>query len=110
MTSELIQHNCLNNIHRKTLALESFLTKGAGLNACNFIKKKLRHRRYPVTFSKFLRTPPVAASSRLLGPPEMRKQKVQCRGGSRTAATSKMERFVILVNDWKPLTIITKLS
>ena len=32
------------------------------------------------------------------------------RGGSRTAATSKMERFVIIVNGWKPLTIITKHS
>ena len=32
------------------------------------------------------------------------------RGGSRAAATSKMERFVILVNGWKPLTIITKHS
>ena len=29
---------------------------------------------------------------------------------SRTAATSKMVRFVILVNDWKPLIIITKCS
>ena len=27
------------------------------------------------------------------------------RGGSRTAATSKMERFVIIVNCWKTLTI-----
>ena len=32
------------------------------------------------------------------------------RGGSRAAATSKMERFVITVNGWKPLTIITKHS
>ena len=32
------------------------------------------------------------------------------RGGSRTAATSKMERFVIIVNGFKPLTIITKCS
>ena len=32
------------------------------------------------------------------------------RGGSRTATTSKMERFVIIVNGWKPLTIITKSS
>ena len=32
------------------------------------------------------------------------------RGGSRIAATSKMERFVIIVNGWKPLTIITKRS
>ena len=30
--------------------------------------------------------------------------------GSRTAATSKMEHFVIIVNGWKPLTIITKRS
>ena len=33
------------------------------------------------------------------------------RAGSRTAAGSKMERFVITVNEsWKPLTIITKRS
>ena len=30
------------------------------------------------------------------------------RGGSRSAATSKMERFVIIVNGFQPLTIITK--
>ena len=32
------------------------------------------------------------------------------RGGSRIAVTSKMEHFVIIVNDWKPLTIIRKSS
>ena len=32
------------------------------------------------------------------------------RGGSRTAATSKVELFLIIVNRWKPLTIITKSS
>ena len=32
------------------------------------------------------------------------------RGGSWAAATSKMERFVIIVNGWKPLTIIPKRS
>ena len=32
------------------------------------------------------------------------------RGGSRTTATSKMERFVIIVNGIQPLTIITKRS
>ena len=32
------------------------------------------------------------------------------RGGSKAAATSKMEFFVIIVNGWKPLTIITKHS
>ena len=34
----------------------------------------------------------------------------EIRGGSRTAATSKMEHFMIMVNGWKPLTIITKRS
>ena len=32
------------------------------------------------------------------------------RGGSRTAETSKMEHFVIMINGFQPLTIITKRS
>ena len=36
--------------------------------------------------------------------------RIQRRGGSRAAATSKMERFVIIVNGFQPLTIITKRS
>ena len=32
------------------------------------------------------------------------------RGGSRAAATSRMEHFVVTVNGWKPLTIIRKSS
>ena len=32
------------------------------------------------------------------------------RGGSWSAATSKMEHFLIIVNGWKPLTIIIKSS
>ena len=32
------------------------------------------------------------------------------RGGSRAAATSKMKRFVIIVNSLQPLTVITKRS
>ena len=32
------------------------------------------------------------------------------RGESRTAATPKMEVFVIILNGWKPLTIFTKSS
>ena len=32
------------------------------------------------------------------------------RDGSRTVATSMMEPFVIIVNAWKPLTIIRKRS
>ena len=38
------------------------------------------------------------------------KRKISNRRGSRTAATSKVKLFVIIVNDWKPLTIITKHS
>ena len=34
----------------------------------------------------------------------------EIRGGSRAAATSKVELFVIIVNGWKPVTIITKSS
>ena len=32
------------------------------------------------------------------------------RDGSRAAATSRMECFVVIVNGWKPLAIITKHS
>ena len=32
------------------------------------------------------------------------------KGGSKAAATTKMERFVIIVNGFQPLTIITKRS
>ena len=35
---------------------------------------------------------------------------IMIRGGYRAAAISKMERFVIIVNGWKPLTIITRRS
>ena len=38
------------------------------------------------------------------------KEEMSIRGGSRTAAASKMERFVIIVNGFQPLTIITKRS
>ena len=33
--------------------LESLFNKLAGLQACNFIKKRLQHRRFPVNFVKF---------------------------------------------------------
>ena len=32
------------------------------------------------------------------------------RDGSRTDAKSKMERFVLMINGWKPLTIVKKIS
>ena len=34
----------------------------------------------------------------------------ECRGGSRTAGTFKVELFVIIVDGFQPLTIITKRS
>ena len=36
--------------------------------------------------------------------------KSEIRGGSRIAATSKVELFVIIVNSFQPLTIITRSS
>ena len=42
--------------------------------------------------------------------PEGQNVKGVFRGGSRTAATSKVELFVIIVNGWQPLTIITESS
>ena len=41
----------------ETYALESLLNKVTGLEACNFIKKGLKHRCFPVNTAKFLRTP-----------------------------------------------------
>ena len=37
--------------------LESLFNKAAGLQASNFIKKRLQHRYFPVNIVKFLRTP-----------------------------------------------------
>ena len=36
--------------------LESLFDKVADLEACNFIKKRLQHRSFPLKFAKFLRT------------------------------------------------------
>ena len=36
--------------------LESLFNKVAGLQCCNFIKKRLQHRCFPVNIAKFLRT------------------------------------------------------
>ena len=33
------------------------VAKFTGLQTCNFIKKRLRHRCFPVSFAKVLRTP-----------------------------------------------------
>ena len=44
------------NIHRKTSVLKSLFNKVAGHQNCNFIKKRLQQRCFPVKFSKLLRT------------------------------------------------------
>ena len=46
----------ISQISQKTSVLEPNFSKVAGLIFCNFIKKRLRHRCFPVKFAKFLRT------------------------------------------------------
>ena len=41
----------------KTPVLESLFTKAADLQVCNFIKKRLQHKCFPVIIEKFLRIP-----------------------------------------------------
>ena len=41
----------VRNIHRKTSVLESLFNKFIGLQACNFTKKRLQHRRFPVNIA-----------------------------------------------------------
>ena len=51
---------CFKNFrkfHRKTPVLESLFNNVAGLQACNFIKKRLQHCCFLMKFAKFLRTP-----------------------------------------------------
>ena len=45
-----------HEFHRKTYVLDSLFSKAAGLQACNFTKKRLQKRCFPVKFAKFLRT------------------------------------------------------
>ena len=45
-----------HNIHSKTSVLDSLFYKFAGLQACNFIKKRFQRRCFPVNIAKFFRT------------------------------------------------------
>ena len=57
--SEVAVRKCSSkfcNIHRKTLVLQSLFNEVAGLKSCNFIKKTLQQRCFPVNIAKFLRT------------------------------------------------------
>ena len=68
------------------------------------LKKRLWHRCFPVNFANFLRKPflqnnsgrlfPVYQFHKIILPDQVCRF---IRGGSRAAATSKMERFVIIV-------------
>ena len=57
--ADVLQCRCSEkwrNIRRKTLALESLFKKVPVLQPCNFIKKKLQERCFPVNIARFLRT------------------------------------------------------
>ena len=41
----------------ETPVLESLFNKAAALQVCNFIKKRLQYRCFPVIIAKFLRVP-----------------------------------------------------
>ena len=41
------------DIHKKKPMLESLFNKVAGLRTCNFIKKRLQHRCFPVKLQNF---------------------------------------------------------
>ena len=41
--------------------LSEYFFQPADLKACNFVKKRLQHRSFPVKFAKILRAPPVVA-------------------------------------------------
>ena len=43
------------NIHRKTPVGESLYNKVVGLHACNFLKKRLQRRCFPVDIPKLIR-------------------------------------------------------
>ena len=44
------------NINSKTSVLESLFNKFVGFQACNFTKKRLQHRRFPVNIANFKNT------------------------------------------------------
>ena len=43
----------IRNIYKKTPVLESLFNKVSGLEACNFIKKRLQYRFFTVNNTKF---------------------------------------------------------
>ena len=67
--TDVLQNRCpykFCNNHRKRPVLESLFNKVPGLQACNFIKKRLQQRCFPVNIAKFLRTASFIEHLRLL--------------------------------------------
>ena len=57
--ADILQNRCskeFRNVHRKAPMLESLFNKVTCFQACNFIKKNLQYRCFPVNITKFLRT------------------------------------------------------
>ena len=48
--------NFFEKFQRKRFLMESLFNKVAGLKTCNFIKKRLQRKCFPVNFRKFLKT------------------------------------------------------
>ena len=62
--------------------LESLLNKVSALQACNFIKKRLKLRCFPVDISKILETPILKnIYARLLEIPNKKLQPINCHSG-----------------------------
>ena len=56
MFATLFNKVAVSQISQKISMLEPLFNKVAGLKACNFVKKRLQHRCFPLKFIKFLRT------------------------------------------------------
>ena len=93
-----------------------------GLQACNFIIKRLQHGCFPVKFAKFLRTAiwknfceqllltkDFLSTAKKVGPKPCFHIILQCLKKDMTSF-SKMEPFVIIVNGLQRLTIFAKNS
>ena len=57
--------------------LDSLFNKVAGLQSCNFVKKRLQHRSFPVNIVEFLTTPVLKNSRERLFLRIIRKEDVE---------------------------------
>ena len=55
--AEVIQNRCFAKISQQdNFCVGVYFNKVACLKVCNFVKKRLQHRRFPVNIAKCLRT------------------------------------------------------